>query len=115
MVMDTTSSTGRWLSAERATKMFDRLSNLGATYVELRAMSCDSNVVRLRDGSMDAAVPAQELGVTLRVLADGAWGVHSTTDLGSVYAQGEETLCCRFTPARRRASGRTCGGPSDHR
>ena len=72
--------------------MFDRLSGLGATYVELRAMSCDSNTVRLRDGSMDAAVPAQDVGVTLRVLADGAWGVHSTTDLSSVYAQGEDTL-----------------------
>ncbi|MGB0151432.1 MAG: TldD/PmbA family protein [Candidatus Poseidoniaceae archaeon] len=105
MVMDTTSSTGRWLSAERATKMFDRLSNLGATYVELRAMSCDSNVVRLRDGSMDAAVPAQELGVTLRVLADGAWGVHSTTDLDSVYAQGEETLRVARAVAARRPAG----------
>ena len=105
MVMDTTSSTGRWLSAERATKMFDRLTNLGATYVELRAMSCDSNVVRLRDGSMDAAVPAQELGVTLRVLADGAWGVHSTTDLDSVYAQGEETLRVARAVAARRPAG----------
>ena len=105
MVMDTTSSTGRWLSAERATKMFDRLSNLGATYVELRAMSCDSNVVRLRDGSMDAAVPAQDLGVTLRVLADGAWGVHSTTDLDSVYAQGEETLRVARAVAARRPAG----------
>ena len=105
MVMDTTASTGRWLSSERATKMFDRLSGLGATYVELRAMSCDSNVVRLRDGSMDAAVPAQELGVTLRVLADGAWGVHSTTDLDSVYAQGEETLRVARAVAARRSAG----------
>ena len=105
MVMDTTRSTGRWLSAERATKMFDRLTGLGATYVELRAMSCDSNTVRLRDGSMDAAVPAQDLGVTLRVLADGAWGVHSTTDLDSVYAQGEETLRVARAVAARRAAG----------
>ena len=68
-------------------------------------MSCDSNVVRLRDGSMDAAVPAQELGVTLRVLADGAWGVHSTTDLDSVYAQGEETLRVARAVAARRPAG----------
>ena len=83
MVMDTTSSTGRWLSAERATKMFDRLSNLGATYVELRAMSCDSNVVRLRDGSMDAAVPAQDLGVTLRCsLMERGRSLHDGPRLG---------------------------------
>ena len=105
MVMDAGSSTGRWLSAERATAMFDRLSGLGASYVELRAMSCDSNTVRLRDGSMDAAVPAQEVGVTLRVLADGAWGVHSTTDLDSVYAKGEETLRVARAVAARRPKG----------
>ena len=71
MVMDTTSSTGRWLSAERATKMFDRLTTL----VHVRGTSGHvmrlKRRARLRDGSMDAAVPAQELGVTLRVLADG--------------------------------------------
>jgi TldD protein len=68
-------------------------------------MSCDSNTVRLRDGSMDAAVPAQEVGVTLRVLADGAWGVHSTTDLASVYAQGEDTLRVARGVAARRPTG----------
>ena len=105
MVMDVSPSTGRWLDAERASSMFDRLTGLGATYVELRAMSCDSNTVRLRDGSMDAAVPAQDVGVTLRVLADGAWGVHSTTDLSSVYAQGEDTLRVARGVAARRPTG----------
>jgi TldD protein len=54
---------------------------------------------------MDAAVPAQEVGVTLRVLADGAWGVHSTTDLASVYAQGEDTLRVARGVAARRPTG----------
>ena len=105
MVMDASQPAGRWLNAERASTMFGRLTNLGATYVELRAMSCDSNTVRLRDGSMDAAVPAQDVGVTLRVLADGAWGVHSTTDLDSVYAKGEETLRVARAVAARRPTG----------
>ena len=105
MVMDARQPAERWLNAERASSMFDRLSGLGATYVELRAMSCDSNTVRLRDGSMDAAVPAQEVGVTLRVLADGAWGVHSTTDLDSVYDQGVETLRVARAVAARRPAG----------
>ena len=105
MVMDARQPAERWLNAERASSMFDRLSGLGATYVELRAMSCDSNTVRLRDGSMDAAVPAQEVGVTLRVLADGAWGVHSTTDLASVYDQGVETLRVARAVAARRPAG----------
>lgn len=106
MVLDRSASTQRWLNDDRAAAMFDRLIGQGATYVELRVMSCDSTSVSVRDGALESAVPAQEVGVTLRVLANGAWGTHSTTDLDSVYGRGEEALSlARAVAARRRKGG----------
>ena len=104
MVLDRRSGTHRWLDGARAASMFDRLTGMGATYVEVRAMSCDSTSISVRDGAMESAVPAQDVGVTLRVLADGAWGTHSTTDIESVYAQGEATLKLARAVAARRSS-----------
>jgi TldD protein len=104
MVLDRRAEAHRWLDGGRANAMFDRLTSMGASYVELRAMSCDSTTVQVRDGAMESAVPSQDVGVTLRVLADGAWGTHSTTDIESVYAQGESTLKLARAVASRRAT-----------
>ena len=42
--------------------------------------------------------------MTLRVLADGAWGVHSTTDLASLESQIEPTTRLAKAVAKRRSS-----------
>jgi len=42
--------------------------------------------------------------MTLRVLADGAWGVHSTTDLASLSDQIESTTRLAKAVAKRRSS-----------
>ena len=42
--------------------------------------------------------------MTLRILADGAWGVHSTTDLASLSDQIESTTRLAKAVAKRRSS-----------
>ena len=43
--------------------------------------------------------------MTLRVLADGAWGVHSTTDIASLADQIEPTARLAKAVAKRRSPG----------
>ena len=55
-------------------------------------MAITDSTVALRDGKLERAIPGQEIGVTMRILADGAWGVHSTTDVTSLPGQVESTV-----------------------
>jgi len=103
-------STGRYLDQERVRKALGHAQELGAEYAEVRVMSLTESTVAMRDGVLERAIPGQELGMTLRVLADGAWGVHSTTDLASLNDQIESTTrLAKAVAARRSAKDRPVG------
>ena len=103
-------STGRYLDQERVRKALGHAQELGATYAEVRVMSLTESTVAMRDGVLERAIPGQELGMTLRVLANGAWGVHSTTDLASLNDQIESTTrLAKAVAARRAAKDRPVG------
>jgi hypothetical protein len=55
-------------------------------------------------GNWNNAIPGQEIGATLRILADGAWGVHSTTDISNIPNEIDSTVkLARAVAARRQA------------
>ncbi|MDG1525516.1 MAG: hypothetical protein P8Q90_05555, partial [Candidatus Thalassarchaeaceae archaeon] len=66
-------SSGRLLDEDRITKALNLASSLGATYSEIRLVSETTNTASLKDGKLERAIPGQEVGVTMRILADGAW------------------------------------------
>ena len=101
-----TPSTGRYLETERVREALDAATDYGATYAEVRVVSLTESTVAMRDGQLERAIPGQELGMTLRVLANGSWGVHSTTDLASLNEQIESTTRLAKAVASRRATGR---------
>ena len=100
-----TPSTGRYLETERVREALDAATDYGATYAEVRVVSLTESSVAMRDGQLERAIPGQELGMTLRVLANGSWGVHSTTDLASLNDQIESTTRLAKAVASRRATG----------
>lgn len=100
-----TPSTGRYLETERVREALEAATDYGATYAEVRVVSLTESTVAMRDGQLERAIPGQELGMTLRVLANGSWGVHSTTDLASLNDQIESTTRLAKAVASRRAKG----------
>ena len=98
-------TTGRYLDQEKVRKALDLATTYGASYAEVRLVSFTQSSVAMRDGILERAIPGQELGLTLRILADGAWGVHSTTDIASLPEQIESTTRLAKAVASRRADG----------
>ncbi len=98
-------TSGRYLDQEKVRTVLDSAHDFGATYAEVRVVALTESTVAMRDGVLERAIPGQELGMTLRVLADGAWGVHSTTDLASLPDQIESTTRLAKAVAKRRAQG----------
>lgn len=99
------STTGRYLDQEKVRNALDLATTYGASYAEVRLVSFTQSSVAMRDGILERAIPGQELGLTLRILADGAWGVHSTTDIASLPEQIESTTRLAKAVASRRADG----------
>ena len=99
------STTGRYLDQEKVRNALDMATTYGASYAEVRLVSFTQSSVAMRDGILERAIPGQELGLTLRILADGAWGVHSTTDIASLPEQIESTTRLAKAVASRRADG----------
>ena len=95
--------TARYLDQEKVRKALDSAQSFGASYAEVRVVALTESTVAMRDGALEKAIPGQELGMTLRVLADGAWGVHSTTDLASLNDQIESTTRLAKAVAQRRS------------
>ena len=100
-------SNGRLLDEDKINRALDNASRLGAEYAEIRLVSQTTNSASLKDGKLERAIPGQEIGITMRILADGAWGVHSTSDIASISEQVEPTLRLAKAVAARRS-------PSQH-
>ncbi|MFW9966453.1 MAG: TldD/PmbA family protein [Candidatus Thorarchaeota archaeon] len=69
---------------EKLEKAVEMGRNLGASYVELRGESGFIEYIQMDDGRISALTQRIEQGVAIRVLADGAWGFVTTSDLNSL-------------------------------
>ena len=101
---DSILSSGRMLDQDKTRGSLELASSLGADYAEIRLVSETTNTASLKDGKLERAIPGQEVGVTLRILANGAWGVHSTSDIASIHQQIESTVRLAKAVAARRSS-----------
>ena len=95
----------KYLDRSRMNNALEQAMEFGATYAEIRLMAETTSSVRLKDGQLEHAIPGQEIGATLRILADGAWGVHSTTDISNIPNEIESTVKLARAVAARRPSG----------
>ena len=95
----------KYLDRTRMNNALEQAMDFGATYAEIRLMAETTSSVRLKDGQLEHAIPGQEIGATLRILADGAWGVHSTTDISNIPNEIESTVKLARAVAARRPSG----------
>ena len=100
---DTLRDCGRLLDYNRITSALDLATSLGSQYADVRLVSETTNSASLKDGELERAIPGQQVGVTLRILADGAWGVHSTSDIKSLPGQIESTFRLAKAVAARRS------------
>ena len=100
---DMTGSSHRYLDADKINKSLDKITSSGATYAEVRLVAYTDYSATLRDGKLERAIPGEEIGATIRVLANGAWGVHSTTDIASLEQQMNPTLKLAQSVAARRS------------
>ena len=53
----------------------------GASYADLRIHRISTEVVHMRDGELESAGVAREIGVAVRVIVDGTWGFASNAEL----------------------------------
>ena len=94
----------RYLDVDKINRGLDKVTTDGATYAEVRLVAYTDYSATIRDRKLERAIPGQEIGATIRVLADGAWGVHSTTDIASLEQQMGPTLKLAQSVAARRSS-----------
>ena len=99
-----TSYSTRYLDRTKMNNALSSALSFGASYAEIRLMAETTSSVRLKDGQLEHAIPGQEIGATLRILADGVWGVHSTTDVSNIPNEIESTVRLAKAVAARRPS-----------
>jgi TldD protein len=58
----------------------------GAGHADLRVHRITSETIRLRDGKLETSVVGRELGLAVRVIADGTWGFASHAELSASVA-----------------------------
>lgn len=71
------SFTGRPLDA-CADAALTAAGDLGATWIDVRVADMTDRRVQLRDGAVESAMVDTDLGLGVRVIADGAWGFAAT-------------------------------------
>ncbi|MDZ7933226.1 MAG: TldD/PmbA family protein [Rhodococcus sp. (in: high G+C Gram-positive bacteria)] len=55
----------------------------GATHADVRVQRLTTQSISLRDGSVQSAIDAGEIGLAVRVVVDGTWGFASHAELGT--------------------------------
>ena len=93
----------RYLSDQRISKAIDLAVEEGASYAEARLVALTETDIKMKNGKIDSAVPGQQIGLTLRVLVDGSWGIHSTTDYHNIIEQVPSTVRLAKAVAGRRS------------
>ena len=97
-------SRGRLIDESKVSHWLDSATSFGAEYAEVRIVANNNCSITVRDGELRRAIPGQDLGATLRVLADGAWAVHSSSDIDSLGQAVEQTVTLAKQVASRRGS-----------
>ncbi len=94
----------RYLDAQKIGRAIDIALQEGAQYAEARLVALTETDIRMKDSQIESAVPGQQVGLTLRVLVDGSWGIHSTTDYDQIHEQVPSTEKLAKAVANRRTS-----------
>jgi len=64
----------------------------GASYADVRVVAQRSRALTTKNGKVGSASDAESVGMSVRVIADGAWGFAASPSTGR---------CCAFLPATR--------------
>jgi len=94
----------RYLDAQKIARAIDIALQEGAQYAEARLVAITETDIRMKDSQIESAVPGQQVGLTLRVLVDGSWGIHSTTDYHQIHEQVPSTVKLAKAVAERRSA-----------
>ena len=54
----------------------------GATYADTRVVAIRSRALSTKNGKVGSASDAESVGMSVRVIADGAWGFAASSELG---------------------------------
>ena len=65
-----------------ATWALNVASNRGATYADVRVVAQKSRALTTKNGKVGSASDAESVGMSVRVIADGAWGFAASSELG---------------------------------
>ena len=68
---------------EFAARALDMARDLGATYADIRVVQTEREGIQIKNGTLEALSLGEEQGFGVRVLADGAWGVASSSILNN--------------------------------
>jgi TldD protein len=71
-------------------KILKKAEELGVDYCDIRKVQTSGLALEVKDGELKKAVPGAEIGLSIRVLLNGAWGFSATSDL--TWSQVEKTL-----------------------
>ena len=82
----------RYLDVDKINKSLDLVTSNGATYAEVRLVALTDYSVAMRDGKLERAIPGQEIGATIRVLADQNALVINGNPVKIIYADRPEDI-----------------------
>jgi TldD protein len=77
-----------------------RARDLGATHADIRVEQARGQTLRLRDGRLEGANDAEDVGLGVRVIVDGSWGFAATGELtagGAVWAAEQAVELARVS------------------
>src|SRR5580658_8866448 len=67
---------------EIASRALNVATMRGASYADARFVSQRSRALTTKNGKVGSASDAESVGMSVRVIADGAWGFAASADLG---------------------------------
>src|SRR5438270_5813180 len=74
----------------------------GASYADVRVVAQRNRALGTKNGKVGSASDAESVGMSVRVIADGAWGFAASSELG----RGAVEACAAEAVAIARASAR---------
>src|ERR1700683_3356927 len=83
---------------EIANWALDVVATRGATYADARIVNQRSRALTTKNGKVGSASDAESLGMSVRVIADGAWGFAASEDLSR---SGVESTAARAVEIAR--------------
>ena len=80
----------------------DTAASRGASYADVRVVAQRSRALTTKNGKVGSASDAESVGISVRVIADGAWGFAASADLGrgAVEATAAEAVAIARASAR---------------